>query len=77
MSLKISNIDNTWTLFLDRDGVINKRIINDYVRTTNQFKFLEGVKNAMQLFAPRFHKIVVVTNQQGIGKGLMLSLIHI
>lgn len=32
-----------WTLFLDRDGVINERPLNDYVRSEKEFKFLPGV----------------------------------
>jgi D-glycero-D-manno-heptose 1,7-bisphosphate phosphatase len=71
MNLNDLNIDNTWTLFLDRDGVINKRIIDDYVKTWNQFEFLPGVVDAIKKFSALFGKIVVVTNQQGIGKGIM------
>ncbi len=65
------NIDNTWTLFLDRDGVINERLIDDYVKHPASFKFIEGVKKAMYYLAARFGRIIIVTNQQGIGKGLM------
>lgn len=69
-----------WTLFLDRDGVINERIIGGYVQNTEQFRFLDGVLEAMTVFARRFRRIVLITNQQGIGKGLMtvtqLSEIH-
>jgi len=72
--------DNTWTLFLDRDGVINHRWVDDYVKTPAEFKFLPGVINALQIFSQIFGKIIVVTNQQGIGKGLMteseLQAIH-
>ncbi len=61
----------SWTLFLDRDGVINHRYIDDYVKTPSDFKFLPGVIEAMQIFNQIFGKIIVITNQQGIGKGLM------
>lgn len=74
------NIDHTWTLFLDRDGVINKKRDNDYVKCLEEFEFLPGVLDAMKLFAEKFDVIVGVTNQQGIGKGLMtendLLVIH-
>jgi histidinol-phosphate phosphatase family protein len=63
-----------WTLFLDRDGVINRRIPADYVKTPAEFEFLPGVKDALKLLSERFGTIVVVTNQQGIGRGLMSSL---
>lgn len=59
------------TLFLDRDGVINRRIINDYVKTSNEFVFEEGALDAMAILSKYFEKIVVVTNQQGIGKKIM------
>ncbi len=80
MSLKNLNIDKSWTLFLDRDGVINRRIVDDYVKKWDEFEFLEGVLDAIKIFNEKFGRIVVVTNQQGIGKGLMriedLELIH-
>lgn len=59
------------TLFIDRDGVINDRIPGDYVRQPDQFTFLPGVVNAMKKLRNLYDLIVVVTNQQGIGKGLM------
>ena len=60
-----------WTLFLDRDGVINDRIVGGYVRKWDEFHFLEGVLEAMPILARKFNRILVVTNQQGIAKGLM------
>jgi D-glycero-D-manno-heptose 1,7-bisphosphate phosphatase len=60
-----------WTLFLDRDGVINDRIVGNYVRNWAEFEFLEGVLEAMPILARKFDCIVIVTNQQGIAKGLM------
>lgn len=65
------DITNEWTLFLDRDGVINQRLIGDYVKTPNEFYLLNGVANAIATANQIFFKVVVVTNQQGIGKGLM------
>jgi len=80
MTLKNLNIDKSWTLFLDRDGVINKKLENDYVKHWIEFEFLEGVIDALKSLNTRFGTIVVVTNQQGIGKGLYrtedLELIH-
>jgi histidinol-phosphate phosphatase family protein len=80
MTLKNLNIDKTWTLFLDRDGVINKKLDNDYVKHWVEFEFLEGVIEALKITNSIFGNSVVVTNQQGIGKGLYrtedLELIH-
>jgi histidinol-phosphate phosphatase family protein len=76
----LPTMDASWTLFLDRDGVINHRIMGDYVKRPDEFVFLPGVKEAISKFSRIFGKIVVVTNQQGIGKGLMtpadLASIH-
>lgn len=58
-------------LFLDRDGVINVRKYNGYIQRPEEFRFLEGVTEAFAIFAKYFDTIVIVTNQQGIGKGLM------
>ena len=80
MNLKTLNISNDWTLFLDRDGVINQRLVDEYVRTPDEFHFFEGTLEALKVFAGLFGRIVIVTNQQGIGKGLMneneLEVVH-
>jgi D-glycero-D-manno-heptose 1,7-bisphosphate phosphatase len=73
-------INPTWTLFLDRDGVINQKIEADYVRNPTQFVFIKNATKAIAAFSQVFGRIVVVTNQQGIGKGIMseqdLQAIH-
>lgn len=67
-------------LFLDRDGVINRRLVGEYVRNWDEFEFLPGVFESLKIFNGLFSRIFIVTNQQGIGKGLMtgddLALIH-
>ncbi len=72
-------INTSWTLFLDRDGVLNRKIDAGYVRKWEEFDFLEGVMEIMPLFRRTFGRVVVVTNQQGIGKGIMAEedLLHI
>lgn len=65
------NIDASWTLFLDRDGVINHRIMGGYVKKINEFVFLDDVPQAIAQFSTIFKHIFVVTNQQGIAKGIM------
>ncbi len=64
-------IDNSWTLFLDRDGVINERLENDYVKSPEEFQFISGSDHAIASLSKIFGWLFVVTNQQGIGKGLM------
>lgn len=60
-----------WTLFLDRDGTINKLLVNDYVKDWESFHFIEGVPDAIAILNTFFDLTIVVTNQQGIGKKLM------
>lgn len=73
-------IEKGWSLFLDRDGIINTRIHDDYVKSLEQFSFIPRVLEAFQSLSGYFGRIVVVSNQQGIGKGLMteamLNIIH-
>ncbi len=59
------------TLFLDRDGVINIRILNDYVCSPNEFVFCPNAREALRMLAPLFDYIFVVTNQQGVGLSRM------
>lgn len=84
MNNKQQNNQNTkaknWTLFLDRDGVLNRKLEDDYVKNLEEFDILKYSKEALELLGKHFETIVVVTNQQGIGKELMtekdLELIH-
>lgn len=64
-------IDKSWTLFLDRDGVFNHQIINDYVKQVHELKIIDGVPQAISDFTKLFGRLLVVTNQQGVGKGVM------
>jgi len=69
--LKKLNIDKTWSLFLDRDGVINKRLMADYVKSVNEFEFLPGVPEALKKFSEVFGRIFIITNQRGIAVEIM------
>lgn len=76
----LNAIDNSWTLFLDRDGVINFERNNDYVKSWEEFKFYDESIKALPLLAAKFSTIVITTNQKGVGKGIMteesLQIIH-
>jgi D-glycero-alpha-D-manno-heptose 1-phosphate guanylyltransferase len=76
----LKKIDKSWTLFIDRDGVINHEKQNDYIRNWREFQFYERAKEALKILAAKFGKIIVVSNQRGVGKELMteadLSSIH-
>ncbi len=58
-------------LFLDRDGVLNKHLPGDYVRTWEMWEWLPGALDSMPKLAKRYQRIFLVSNQQGVGKGLM------
>ena len=56
------------TIFLDRDGVINYEV--NYLHKISDFKFINGTFDACQSFLKLGYKIIIITNQAGIGKGL-------
>ena len=69
------------TLFLDRDGVINQKLEGRYVTNFNEFIFVKNSDLAIRKLHKIFKRILIVTNQQGIGKGIMteddLNLLHL
>jgi histidinol-phosphate phosphatase family protein len=66
----LKNIDNSWTLFIDRDGVVNEEKSDDYIHHWEEFKFYKGAKDAFKIFSKKFGVIVMITNQRGVAKGL-------
>lgn len=64
-------LDKNWTLFLDRDGVININKDDSYVFNRNEFIFSDGALEALFVLSEIFGRIIVITNQRGVGKGLM------
>ena len=62
---KISKI-----VFIDRDGVINVDPIGDYVKTWKDFRFEQGVLPALKNLTVRGYKIILISNQAGIGDGV-------
>jgi histidinol-phosphate phosphatase family protein len=67
----LEQIDNSYTLFIDRDGVLNHEKHEDYVLNWNEFQFYSTTIEALAILAPLFKRIILVTNQKGVGKGLM------
>ena len=72
--LDLKTIDKSWTLFLDRDGVINLEKEGDYIYNPQEFVVYEGVHRALDLLGQRFGDVILVTNQRGVGKELMTEL---
>ncbi len=64
-------VNKDWSLFLDRDGVINVRLIDEYVRHPDEFLLTFGTESAVRTFRAIFKYILVFTNQQGVAKGVM------
>lgn len=67
----LRSIDKSWALFIDRDGVINHEKKEDYIRNWKEFHFYDGAKESFKKLASKFGRIIVVSNQRGIGRGLM------
>lgn len=69
--LNLKAINKDWSLFLDRDGVINEDKPGSYIFNPTEFEFMEGAPALFKKLTDTFGHILVVTNQRGVGKGLM------
>lgn len=56
------------TLFLDRDGVVIEHI--PYIKNKKDVVLKEGIIDLIQSFRARNYRVVIVTNQSGLGRGL-------
>jgi D-glycero-D-manno-heptose 1,7-bisphosphate phosphatase len=56
-------------VFIDRDGVLNKEI-GRYVTCLEEFELNTGVPEALRNWQDQGFKLIVITNQGGIAKGL-------
>lgn len=67
-------------VFFDRDGIVNRRIIGGYVKAIEEFEINEDFLALFKYVKDNDYLAILVTNQQGIGKGLMseadLALVH-
>ena len=59
------------TLLLDRDGLINVLLPGDYVKRWEEFCFRPEFLRVIPEWTRQFRHIFVVTNQRGIGRGMM------
>lgn len=66
-------------LFLDRDGVINKHR-SDYVKSVKEFEILPSVPYYLKQLRKLGFKLIVITNQSAVNRGLVsseqLKIIH-
>ena len=58
-------------VFLDRDGVLNPHIPGGYLLSADDFTLLPGVAQAIRSLNGVGLRVLVISNQQGVGKGLM------
>lgn len=58
-------------LFLDRDGVINVEKDGSYIFSPQELHYYDGALEAITAARHHFDIVLVVTNQRGIGRGLM------
>lgn len=67
-------------VFFDRDGIVNMRIMCGYVTCIDEFEFLPEFFDVFRRVKESGYLAILITNQQGVGKGLMtsddLSAIH-
>lgn len=61
------------TLFLDRDGVLNRKIENGYVLRPGDIEILPGIAGFLRQAHKNFRQIVVVTNQRCLGRQMIKS----
>ena len=60
------------TIILDRDGVLNRRMPRaEYVRNWTDWTWLPGTLTALKRLKDAGWRIVIITNQPGIARGLM------
>lgn len=66
--------------FFDRDGIVNVRLWGDYVKTIDEFVFLDDFFPVFELVKQSGWLAILITNQQGVGKGIMsgeqLDVLH-
>ena len=56
-------------VFLDRDGVVNKEL-GRYCESVDEFEILEGLGDAIKILKDSGYKVIIISNQGGIAKGI-------
>ena len=68
------------TVFIDRDGVINRRLVGDWVKKWEEFEMLPGVPEALGKLKKAGYRCILITNQRAIALNLFtiddLSILH-
>lgn len=58
-------------VFLDRDGVLNVYLPGDYAKTPEELVIQPGAGAAVARLQAAGYKTILISNQQGVGKGIM------
>ncbi|MFH1052464.1 MAG: HAD-IIIA family hydrolase [bacterium] len=66
-----SKIEYKKAIFFDRDGVVNMRAVKDYIKNEDEFQFLPDFLDFFQKIVKTDYLVFLITNQQGVSKGLM------
>lgn len=66
-----TNVLSGFTIFLDRDGTLNPD--PGYIGSPDRFELFPGVAAALERLTRAGARLVVVTNQSGVGRGLFSS----
>lgn len=80
--MKLSDVHITpySTVLLDRDGTLNVHLVGDYVKRPDELELIPGAPEAVAAMTKAGKHVYIITNQRGIGKGLMteddLAAIH-
>lgn len=61
-------------VFLDRDGVLNVYLPGDYAKTPEELVIQPGAGAAVERLQAAGYKTILISNQQGVGKGIMSEL---
>lgn len=62
---------NPPVVFLDRDGVINRRKMDGYIESVEELVLLPGAVEAIARLSQNGYRVVVVTNQRGLARGIL------
>ncbi|MBN2134461.1 MAG: D-glycero-beta-D-manno-heptose 1,7-bisphosphate 7-phosphatase [Acidobacteria bacterium] len=56
-------------VFLDRDGTLNKEV--NYLHSANDLELLPGSASAVKILNEAGFKVIIITNQSGIARGIL------
>jgi len=67
--LGVYSVPPVKAVFIDRDGTINENK-DGYIHKIEDFEFTPNAINALKPLSKTEYKIIIITNQSGIGRGL-------